>query len=187
MKIQGMKIQGMKTQGMKTQGLAMLTVLGGMVLALSSCSPTTTFVPPVVKQGLLGSYYNDLEFVGPALERIDSQIQFDWKIESPMAGMEADTFSVRWTGKIKALGAGEYTFFTTSDDGVRLTVDGKTIINNWTDHSAFEDLGKITLEAGKSYDITLEFYENTGVAQIELSWKPPGLGKEIIPSQMLTP
>ncbi len=104
-----------------------------------------------------------------------------------MSSIDPDTFSVHWTGKVKALGTGEYTFFTLSDDGVRLYIDGKLVIDNWQDHPATEDSGKISLEAGKSYDLKLEFYENQGVAQIELSWKPPGLSKEIIPSQMLTP
>lgn len=170
------------SEGMKIQSIA---IFGTAFMSLSSCSPGTTL--PIPTQGLRGAYYNDLEFVGLKLERFDSQIQFDWKGEGPMSSIDPDTFSVRWTGKIKALGAGEYTFFTTSDDGVRLYIDGKLVIDNWQDHSATEDSGKITLEAGKSYDLKLEFYENQGVAQIELSWKPPGLGKEIIPSQMLTP
>jgi hypothetical protein len=158
-----------------------------VLLTLSSCSPST--VAPIMtlpNPGLLGTYYNDPEFAGTPLERVDPQIQFDWKDQSPLVGIDAHTFSVRWTGKIKALGAGEYTFFTTSDDGVRLFIDGKTVINNWTDHSAFEDSGKITLETGKSYDITLEFFENYGVAQMELRWQPPNLAKEVIPNTALT-
>jgi hypothetical protein len=167
---------------MKIQGMA---VFGIVLMSLSSCSPGTTLPTPT--QGLRGTYYNDLEFVGPKLERIDPQIQFNWKEESPLVGIQPYTFSIRWTGRIKALGAGEYTFYTTSDDGVRLSIDGKSIIENWTDHSATEDSGKINLEAGKSYDITLEFYENQGVAQMELNWKPPGLSKEVVPRTLLSP
>ena len=82
---------------------------------------------------------------------------------------------------------GSYTFYTTSDDGVRLWVDNQLLINNWTDHGATENSGGITLTAGKKYDIKLEYYENGGAASIKLLWAPPGQAKQIIPQERLYP
>ena len=51
-----------------------------------------------------------------------------------------------------------YTFYTTSDDGVRLWVNNQLVVDNWTDHAATENSGAIALTAGQRYDIRMEFY-----------------------------
>lgn len=138
--------------------------------------------------GLYGVYFDNLNFIHRQLARTDAVINFDWGSDSPAPGVIAsDTFSIRWTGWVQPKVTGNHTFFTRSDDGVRLWVDGKLIINNWTDHSPTEDSGTIRLEAGKKYDITLEYYERGGIAVIQLSWSAPGLAKAIIPAKQLYP
>lgn len=94
---------------------------------------------------------------------------------------------MRWTGWVHAPVTGVYTFYTTSDDGVRLWVNNQLLINNWTNHGVTENSGIISLTAGKKYDIRLEFYDNTGTAVITLSWLPPGQSKQIIPQARLYP
>ena len=66
-----------------------------------------------------------------------------------------------------------YTFYTTSDDGVRLWVNGQPLIDNWTDHAATENSGTIALTAGQRYDVEMEFYENGGVATAKLLMERP--------------
>lgn len=61
-----------------------------------------------------------------------------------------------------------YTFYTVSDDGVRLWVNGVLVINHWTDHPATENAGTVTLAAGQLYDIRMEFYERSGGAVARL-------------------
>lgn len=117
----------------------------------------------------------------PTVTRIDPTVNFNWGSGSPGAGIGNDNFAARWTGKVIAPATGEYQFATTSDDGVRLWVDGKLIIDNWTDHAATTDMAKINLEGGKSYDIRLEFYENSGDAVVQLGWKPPLAAEEMDP------
>src|SRR6185295_18160980 len=73
-----------------------------------------------------------------------------------------DQFSVRWIGQIEPKQSGDYTFHTISNDGVRLWVDGKLIVDNWTDHSENEDSGAIALDAGKRHDLKLEYYQAAG-------------------------
>ncbi|MBU6345371.1 MAG: transporter substrate-binding domain-containing protein [Cyanobacteria bacterium REEB494] len=139
--------------------------------------------------GLLGEYYNSRNLTGnKVLSRIDSQINLSLGGDSPAKGVvNTNSFSVRWTGFVVLPPVtGEYTFYTNSDDGVRLWVNNQQIINNWTDHGPTENSGKITLEAEKSYDIKLEYYENTGGATIQLFWQPPNSSsKQLIPSDNL--
>jgi hypothetical protein len=135
--------------------------------------------------GLKGEYYDNIDFTNLRVTRIDPLIDFNWGQSIPATGVGADTFSVRWTGQVLPLYSETYTFYTTSDDGVRLWVNGQQLINNWTDHSPTENSGTITLAAGQRYDIRLEYYENTLGAQIQLQWASASQPKQIIPQSQL--
>jgi hypothetical protein len=80
-----------------------------------------------------------------------------------------------------------YTFYTTSDDGVRLWVNGQKLVDNWTNHGPTENSGTIALAAGQKYSIVLEYYENTGGAQIQLAWSSASQVKQIVPQGWLYP
>jgi hypothetical protein len=142
--------------------------------------------------GLLGEYFNNSNFTAPILTRTDATVNFDWGTGSPNSAIGADTFSVRWSGQVQPLYDGTYTFYTTSDDGVRLYVNNQLVINNWTDHSPTENSGTIALKAGQKYDIRLEYYENGGGAVSKLAWSStpsqpggPSQTKQIIPTSQL--
>ncbi|MEL6106236.1 MAG: DUF4347 domain-containing protein, partial [Planctomycetota bacterium] len=135
--------------------------------------------------GLLGEYFDNIDFTNRFPTRVDSTIDFDWATAAPLTGMGADTFSVRWTGQIEPLYSEEYTFQTVSDDGVRLWVDGQLIIDEWNDHAATEHTGTISLNAGQLYDIRMEFYENGGQAVAQLSWSSASQVLEVIPQSQL--
>ena len=99
-----------------------------------------------------------------------------------------DQFSVRWDGKIKPRYSETYTFYTESNDGVKLYIDGRPIIENWTDHSVHEDKGTVDLKEGKKHSIRLEYYQNGGNAAVNLSWESPSQAREIVPeSQFYLP
>ena len=76
-------------------------------------------------------------------------------------------------------------FYTESDDGIRLWVNGQLLINNWTDHEVAENSGSIALTAGQAYDIKLEYYDSTGSATAQLLWSSPTQPKAIIPPSQL--
>src|SRR6185369_9357578 len=136
--------------------------------------------------GLRAEYFNNQTLTAPiALSRTDATINFNWGSSSPGAGVGVDRFSVRWSGQVEALFSQTYTFYTTSDDGVRLWVNGQRVIDNCTDHGPTENLGTIALLAGKKYDLKLEFYENTGGATSTLSWSSASQPKQIIPAAQL--
>ncbi|MCX6924542.1 MAG: PA14 domain-containing protein, partial [Verrucomicrobia bacterium] len=139
-------------------------------------------VPGNLVEGLFAEYFNSIDLTNRVLARIDPSVNFDWGLGSPDSTVTADNFSVRWSGFVTPPASGQFTFFTSSDDGVRLWVDGQLLINNWTDHSNTENKGTIHLEADRLYDLRLEYYEKTGAALISLSWSGPGQSKAIIPS-----
>ncbi|MHC4704852.1 MAG: LamG-like jellyroll fold domain-containing protein, partial [Planctomycetota bacterium] len=115
--------------------------------------------------GVKGEYFQGMVPGGiPVLTRTDPQIDFSWGNNAPDPAVGEDNFSCRWTGQVEAVFTETYTFYTNSDDGVRLWVDGKQLINNWTDHGNTEDRGKIDLVAGQTYSVVMEMYENGGGA-----------------------
>ena len=164
--------------------------------ALSTIDDVTVTVNPApgggAGTGLRGQYYNDLSTGGRfrtlALTRTDASVNFNWEYSAPAPGVQSDNFSVRWTGQILVPTTGTYRFATTSDDGVRLWVNGQRIINNWTAHSPTVNSSTgIALTAGVRYNIRLDYYEQGGGAQIQLRWTPPGQAETVIPTAQLFP
>ena len=141
--------------------------------------------------GLRGDYYEGTKFEILRYTHVDTTIEFHWADASPLAHVPSqnkfpkDYFSVRWSGQVQPRYAETYTFRTISDDGVRLWVGGKKIIDNWTDHAAATDAGQIKLAAGRWYPIVLEFYEKGGYARIELYWSSASQRQEIVPQECL--
>jgi hypothetical protein len=137
--------------------------------------------------GLTAAYYDNQDLTNLKVTRTDPTVNFNWGSGYPDASIGADTFSVRWTGQVMPQFSQTYTFYTVSDDGVRLSVNGTQIIGNWTDHGPTENSATIALVAGQKYDIRLEYYENGGGATATLSWSSPSQAKQIIPATRLFP
>ncbi|MGE0614099.1 MAG: PA14 domain-containing protein [Bacteriovoracia bacterium] len=136
-------------------------------------------------QGLLGKYFDNADLTSLKFSRIDAAVNFDWGAGSPDASMDADTYSIRWKGSVEAPFSAPFTFYTWSDDGVRLWINDQLVIDNWTGHSATENSGVVYLVGGERYTVRLEYYENTGNSVIGLKWSAPGLAKQIIPNSAL--
>ena len=142
--------------------------------------------------GLLGSYYtlhfpND-PFSGPAtLVRTDASINFNWGNGSPDASISVDDFTARWTGSVQPQFTETYTFAATSDDGVRLYVNGQLLVDEWVDQGPTTWTGSIPLVAQQRYDIVMEYYENGGGAVAQLAWSSPSTAVGIIPQNQLYP
>lgn len=131
-------------------------------------------------QGITGMYYEGIAFNNFIFERVDASIDFDHGTGSPDDRLPPDFFSIRWMGAIVPEFTETYTFYTHSDDGVRLWINDELIIENWTVHAVTENSGTMDLEAGKRYDIKLEFYENAGFAVARLLWSSPSVEKQVI-------
>lgn len=130
--------------------------------------------------GLRGHYYSTPELSGKMIERVDAQINFRWGTAAPMSGIPADRFSVRWEGELETLNNGNYTFHLRSDDGARLFVDGRPVIDRWRPQAESEHNGTIDLEARRRYPIRLDYFDGQALAVVALSWTPPGGTKRLI-------
>jgi hypothetical protein len=138
--------------------------------------------------GLTAQYYGDMNLSHLLMMRTDPTVDFNLAPgHPPAAGLPSTHYSVRWTGQVQAPNSGTYTFSTLSDDGIRVTVDGKTIINDWSDHSARQDNGSINLTGGQKYSIEVDYYQDGGSAVAELMWSGPKTPKEIVPTADLFP
>jgi chitodextrinase len=150
-------------------------------------SPWSEPISATPRGGLTGTYFDAIDFTAKKFVRIDPTINFDWADGAPDTSMDPDTFSIRWTGKVMPKTSELYTFFTQTDDGVRLWVDGKLLIDKWIDQPATEWSGTMKLVSGKLYDIKLEYYERGGKAVAKLLWSSKSTPKQIIPSENLFP
>ncbi len=143
-------------------------VVGGPPPAGGSGSGGTLLPTPPVAN-FQGSYFNGTSLSGsPLLVRTDPAINFNWGAGSPAANVPNDRFSVRWTGAVN-LDPGRYRFQTLTDDGVRLWVNGRQIIDEWHDARGQTYAGEIDLPGG-STAIQMEYYENIGDARAFLTW-----------------
>lgn len=154
-----------------------------------------------VKQGLSTGYmaYDDNFFYFAAkaadstpdpgmlrYETRDEDADFYPEVALTAAGSNK-SYSARWSGQVQPKVDGEYTFITSSDDGIRLWVDGKQLVNDWNDHGTKENTGSIKLQGGKRYDIKVEYYNGDGGASARLFWASDKLTREIIPADALYP
>ncbi|HYP91138.1 MAG TPA: PA14 domain-containing protein, partial [Polyangiaceae bacterium] len=147
-----------------------------------TCSPVTGS-----GAGLSGDYFSGTTLTTKVLSRTDANVDFQWGTASPAAGIPGDSFSVRWTGQVSPRFSGPTTFYTSSDDGVRLWVNGQQLVNNWTDHGTTENSGTISLVAGQKYDLKLEYYDATGGATARLLWSSSCEPKAAVPKSQLYP
>src|SRR4051794_3159172 len=131
-------------------------------------------IPPSALHGLKAEFFTNRKLEGaPVLTRDEEAVNFDWGMSNPAPGVPADDFSARWTGKLVPSVSGKYRLGALADDGLRVYLDGKLIAEDWTDHAPTTVTGEAMLEAGKSYDIKMEYYEGKIGAVARLVWQPP--------------
>ncbi len=122
-------------------------------------------------EGLTAEYYNNIALDGsPKITRIDPVINFGWTLYSPDPAILFDWYSVRWTGKISCNLSGTYQIGVEGNDGYRLYLGNRLVIDNWVKKSYGTHLAPFAFVAGKEYDIRLEYFESTGNARLKLIW-----------------
>ena len=139
------------------------------------------------EQGLKGEYFKSQDLSGtPVLTRVDKRVSFRWdrggpiddliaRGEFPADAIGSDNFSVRWTGQLVPPVSGRYEISVGANDGFRLFIDGKPVVQSWeptprvSAKSAF-----VNLEAGKAYDLRLEYFDDVRDAEVRLGWRLPG-------------
>ncbi len=168
---------------------ASLSVTTAAATSAAAATPVAATVVPTAGggAGLTGTYYKGTSLTSPIKTRVDPTIDFDWGKSAPVAGLTPEKFSVSWVGQVQAGTTGTYTFYTATTGGVRVWVDGKLLINDWTAHGATTDKGTIALIAGRKYAIKVDYFDSGGSAACALEWSTPTMTRSVIPSSALSP
>lgn len=121
--------------------------------------------------GVTGEYWANNSFTGaPQLTRVDPRIDFRWTLSSPGRGIPFDWYSARWTTTLTVPDGGVRRLAVEGNDGYRLTLNGRVIIDNWRKQSYGTRVVDVSLPAGSMHALRLEFYESTGIARLRLLW-----------------
>ncbi len=166
------------SNGQKTPSLTYETPPG------SGATLTATYstLPAPGGNGLVGEYFSGrAEFTGtPTVTRIDTTVNFYWGNTSPDPRVSLDNFVARWTGTFEVPFSDAYTFTTQTDDGLRLWIDNKLLIDKWQPQPSFEWSTTMSLTAGRPYSIRMEYQEFNGEAEARLRWNSSQFDKAVI-------
>ena len=161
---------------------------GGALAQLSYAPVSSTIQPPVVVGIWVGQYYNNTALAGsPVYLRNDTVLNFNWGNGSPDPSVPVDNFSARWDAYQNFPSTGYYTIAATSDDGVRVWLDGGLVIDGWYDHPPMTFTATRNLGAGL-HAFHVEYYERGGGALVSVQLTPgtttiivpPSTGSEVI-------
>jgi beta-glucosidase len=156
------------------------TLAGEPVVPVPASALTLNGTDP----GLKAEYFNNQELRGPAATvRTDASINFNWGRYNPTPELTGNNFSVRWTGKLKAPETGNYRIGFTADDGARLYLDGKLLVDAWAANPNKGDktvTTEVALEGGRSYDLRMEYFQNNRENVARLVWSYPRLVERMI-------
>ncbi|HZI29519.1 MAG TPA: glycoside hydrolase family 3 N-terminal domain-containing protein [Gemmatimonadaceae bacterium] len=175
--------------GYSGPGLQPVSILDGLRSAAGSAATIRhasgpgrfSFTPAVVPDeflvqpggagpGLKGEYFDNNRMAGaPRLTRVDRQVDFRWTLSSPGRGIPVDWYSARWTGSLRVPAEGVKRIGVEGNDGYRLWIDGRLILDNWRKQSYRTQLADVNLPPG-NHDFRLEYFESTGNARLRLVW-----------------
>ncbi|WP_299666648.1 glycoside hydrolase family 3 protein [uncultured Polaribacter sp.] len=125
------------------------------------------------EKGLYAEYFDDKFLEGIPQTRVDKEVNFDPVNNPPDPYTNYRHKSMRWTGYINPNVSGTYKIGVNSDDGVRLWLNNKLVVDEWHNRGATTDQVELTMEANKEYAIKLEYFDNGGDAICQLLWEVP--------------
>lgn len=127
--------------------------------------------PPPPITGWRGEYYARPDLKGAAfMVRDDKTLDFTWGEGAPTTGLPSDFFSARWTRRLALSPAGYYRFTVVADDGVRLWIDDRLVLDEWHRAESPTYYADLYLAAG-THTAQVEYYEHTGLARIGVTWQ----------------
>jgi len=125
--------------------------------------------------GLRGEYFRNRNLAGqPAVVRVDPALQFHWLNDMPAPGVPRTEFSVRWTGTLTAPVSGRYALALSGDDGYRLFLDGKQVVDHWFEGGISTQTVEVNFEAGSRHRLRIEYFQAAGDAALRFNWVLPG-------------
>ena len=120
-----------------------------------------------------GEYWSNMGLLGsPTLVRNDPAVDFNWGAGSPAVGLPADGFSARWTRQV-SFGRGSYRFSAQADDGIRVYLDNRLLLNEWHDGDG-SAIYSVDSPVEGAHWVTVEYYERVGDAMARFWWQKIG-------------
>jgi hypothetical protein len=137
-----------------------------------------------------GEYYNvdqsTYAFTSLVGRRTDANIDFAWGGQSPIAGAEGAAFAARWTGTLTPTQSGNYTFKTSTDDGVRLWINNSKIVDYWWRGVYDKYSAPVQLTAGQTYNVRMEYFQLWSGSKCSLAWSRDGGAYTAVPAGVLS-
>ena len=127
------------------------------------------------EHGLTGDYFAGRDLRGePVLSRTDSNVDFAWSNKGVTPKL-TQNYSVRWTGVLVPPADGNYVVGFTGQDGYRLWLDGKLLVEDWTlHHPPSTNTALVSLKRGQAYSIKIEYFQSIRFSEAHLVWNMPG-------------
>lgn len=122
------------------------------------------------QNGLLAEYYDGQNFDRFVSSTYVDNIDDEWWGEPPVPGVDPQVCSIRWTGKLKPGKSAQYLFSARVDDGIRVWIDGKIIINQWHLNDVGVFAGATKLVANQEYDLKVEYFNALNEGEVRLLW-----------------
>lgn len=139
--------------------------------------PADVLSTPDGKAGLAVQYFEGMNFEKPAGTAVDAKVDYTWPgppLAGPPAGLtQFDRFSARWEGVLAAPEDGEYEIGLEGDDGYRLFLDGKKVVEDWAARDKTYGSTKITLTRGQKLPIKIEYFNHSAARVLRLLWRTP--------------
>lgn len=136
--------------------------------------------------GLLATYIGGTNpGAAPLLSRTDTGLYFNWRAAPPAAGLPADYFTARWEGELVPAWSEATTFSLSADDGARVYLGGKLIIDRF--HGTGASTATVNLTAGQALPLVVEYVELAGNASVRLRWQSASMSLRDIPTAALRP
>lgn len=140
---------------------------------------------PTKLEGLQYEYYEQDFPELPEFDRLKPTTTGNIETFTLKAAQRKGEFALRFRGTLTVPKEGEYKFWTRSDDGSRLFIDGKKVVENGGIHPAQDRDGKMKLAAG-DHTIEVVYFDGGGQTEFKVSWQPPGGKREEIPASALS-
>ena len=144
--------------------------------------PRIVFADAARKEaGLRAEYFNNLELKGkPAATRTELKINYSWGDGTGIEGLSKERYSVRWSGTIAPEQTAEYEFIAGGDDGYRLYIDNQLVADEWGRGGFRTSTIARTFEAGKTYDVRFEYFQDGGGAAACFTWKKKNEQRDLL-------
>ncbi len=176
-------------------GAAPIALDGGQVIGIDMADDAVASAPAAaapraardVVEGLTGEYFNNPDLTDIREARIDEQINFDWGVSKARPSIRQENISIRWSGKLIPPATGSYTFYGTSDDGLRLWINNQPVLDNWLPGNPRTVEKKMELTANQPVDIRFEYLQVNSRAMARLEWAGPNIARQLIPASALRP